>query len=381
MKMLSIKKKMAILLAISAFCVPQISMASGSADYEAQIAQQQKVLAELNQKKAKAETESILSKMADIESQIFNLKGKKNYDAEAAVSSLSDQLNELRQQLATQIDAQTQILKEIKEMKSQQISPANTDDGVDYDNSGYHSVGNTSKFLVNPGPMQEEVGYTQDALNAQGNSTMVFKYAPNQLYKIYCRQGYLTDLAFKKGEKITFAGGGDTIGWSVSSTDADGVPYLFIKPVVATSTTNLIVVTTHHTYQIILNTSDWYNPMVVWTYGAEDRQNNLIAQQKEDKIVTGSVGVSSAENLNFDYEMKGSEDNRPAMIFDDGSKTYIKFKKLSNRLPVLFTREKGKRSLSIVNYKVKDNFYIIDKTFDYAELRFSDNEIIKIQSK
>ena len=41
---------------------------------------------------------------------------------------------------------------------------------------------------------------------------MVFSYSPNQLYKIYCRMGFITDLAFKKGETINYVGGGDTAG-------------------------------------------------------------------------------------------------------------------------------------------------------------------------
>ena len=50
----------------------------------------------------------------------------------------------------------------------------------------------SSYSLVNPAPGNERVSYTQDAINSQGNSTMVFTYAPEQLYKIYCRRGYLT---------------------------------------------------------------------------------------------------------------------------------------------------------------------------------------------
>ena len=68
--------------------------------------------------------------------------------------------------------------------------------------------------LVNPSDCQKS-SYTQDAANSQRNSTVIFKYAPNQLYKIYCRVGYLTDLALKKGEIVTFVGGGDTSAWAV----------------------------------------------------------------------------------------------------------------------------------------------------------------------
>ena len=42
---------------------------------------------------------------------------------------------------------------------------------------------------------------------------MVFSYGPEQVYKIYCKIGYLTDIKFKDNEKITYVGGGDTAQW------------------------------------------------------------------------------------------------------------------------------------------------------------------------
>ena len=66
------------------------------------------------------------------------------------------------------------------------------------------------------------------------------------------------------------------------------------------------------------------------------------------------------------------------MVFDDGQKTYIKFKKLKSTMPVLFIREKNKKSISMVNYKVKDDCYIVDKLFDEAQLRMNDKDIVTI---
>ena len=59
---------------------------------------------------------------------------------------------------------------------------------------------NSGSALVNPN-QGRKLSYTQDAANSQENSTVIFKYAPNQLYKIYCRVGYLTDIAMKKRRK------------------------------------------------------------------------------------------------------------------------------------------------------------------------------------
>ena len=239
----------------------------------------------------------------------------------------------------------------------------------------------TSGALVHPAPASY-VNDTQDAVNAQGNATMSFAYEANQLYKIYCRRGYLTDLAFRKGETIQFVGGGDTAGWAVSSATVDGIPHLYIKPVVEVSTTNLIVTTNKRSYQLIVHSADWYNPMVSWTYATEDRQDMLRNEQKNEAMRTASIHATDVESLDFSYKVKGKNaEYRPETIFSDGMRVYLKFKKLPQRQVPIFIQEKGSRMMTLVNYQQKDNYYIIDAPFDRAQLRISEHENITIEHK
>ena len=226
--------------------------------------------------------------------------------------------------------------------------------------------------LVNPS--SQRVNYTQDGANSQNNSTVVFKYAPNQLYKIYCRVGYLTDLTLKKGEKISFVGGGDTSAWAVEKTTVDGVPHIYIKPVVETSTTNLIITTNKRSYQLILNTSSWYNPMVTWNYGYEEESEFNFRNEQ------GSLS-GNFETLNFNYKISGESSSKPVVVFDDGEKTILKFNSMPKKLPSVFMKNKGKKGISMVNYKLRNNCYILDRVADEIELRVSEKEIIKIKRK
>ena len=215
-------------------------------------------------------------------------------------------------------------------------------------------------------------------MNSQENSMVVFQYAPNQLYKIYCRVGYLTDLALKKDEKITFVGGGDTSAWAVEKATINGVAHLYIKPTVDTNTTNMIIATNKRSYQIILNTSDWYNPMVTWSYGLEE--NAEINQQSSEENTLNRIN-GTVETLNFEYKISGESLYKPVAVFDDGEKTFLKFEKLPKRLPSLFLKELGKKDIQLANYKISDNSYILDRIADEIELRISDKEIIKIKRK
>lgn len=242
----------------------------------------------------------------------------------------------------------------------------------------------TDRALINPDRSYRSIYTTQDAINAQGDSTMVFTYAPEQLYKIYCRRGYITDLALKKGESIRFVGGGDTAAWQLDQSVVDGVPHLYIKPVVETSTTNLIITTEKRSYQLILNTSDWYNPMVYWTYGTEDYADMMRRKAQEQSTQTGTVNVTDVEHLDFSFQVRAKGEAKeylPEMVFSDGTRTYLKYKTLPRQQVPLFVTEYGKKTMTLVNYHTRDGYYIVDVPFDKAQLRVSERSTVTIVHK
>ena len=274
---------------------------------------------------------------------------------------INARLDELDEKFESQRAIQKQILETLEKIESERVN-------------GTSEVISAYNPLVNPSRTQK-IDYTQDAANSQENSTVVFKYAPNQLYKIYCRAGYLTDLSLKKGETVTFVGGGDTSAWAVEKTTVDGVPHIYIKPTVSTNTTNLIITTNKRSYQLILNTSDWYNPMVTWTYGQEE-QSTINLREEQGTISKINENV---ESLNFNYKISGESSVKLLTVFDDGEKTILKFAKTPKRLPSLFIKNKGK--IIMANYKIRENCYILDRVAEEIELRVSDKEIIKIRNK
>ena len=377
------KKLTAVLmLSLSVMTPTFASAASSDDDIDAQIERQKQILAELNDQKKTRDDNKLTEQIKSLQQQLADIKKDQSksskYDAEAAVDALATQIADLEKQLKDQNSAQDRIesaISNLEKLIKQKDEDAKKQ--AARQQSSTYSGNNTSGFLVNPGP-NANVGYTQDAINSQGNSTMVFRYAPNQVYKIYCRTGYLTDIQLHEGEKIKFVGGGDTSAWALNSTTVDKTPHLYIKPVVDTSTTNIIITTDKRSYQLIVNSSNWYNPMVKWVYDQEAQQMNLLQQKRDEEEVTDNLKVSY-DQLNFDYKIKnnGAKDT-PTMVLDDGEKTIIKFKKSSSKLPALFVRERGKKGVTLVNFKVKDNCFILDRLIDEAELRYSDNEIVTI---
>ena len=283
---------------------------------------------------------------------------------------MHEEIVELRAELEEQIRMQNELLSVIDSMRAEQEALISSKEPA----SGYPA---NSNFLVMP-KENEPGSYIQDAINAQGDSTMVFTYSPSQLYRIYCALNYLTDIQLKKGEQITFVGGGDTGKWMLDSSSVDGIPHLYLKPVAKGAKTNLIINTTHHSYQVLCEEGDWYNPIVKWAYGTEDMAENLQAARKEYRMNQGQV--TSLENLNFSYRISGNADWKPSKVFDDGKRTWIKFDRREAKLPVLFVREKGHKGAIVVNYHTKSDCIIVDRIFDRAELRMG-KDVVKISAE
>ena len=375
-----------LVCAASLFAWPSYGLAAeNSFDIDAEIKAQEQALRELQDKRAAQDQQALRDRLDQLENSLSSLRSKANYDAQGAIDSLAAQINDIRMELDATASTQQQILSMLEKLEarldSQPVQPvqpvysgnADTSEPVPRVRMGRAPA--SSNYLVNPGD-GAEVSYTQDAINSQGNSTMTFVYSPDQLYKIYCRRGYLTDLAFKRGEKITYCGGGDTAGWAVSTAEIDGVPHLYIKPVVESSTTNLIVATDKHSYQLILNTSEWYNPMVRWVYEAEAQEANLLRHEKESRITTGNLNITNVDDLDFNYSVSGGEEgDRPVMVFSDGVQTYIQFKRAKAKQVPLFVRERGKKEMALVSYSIKDNYFIVEKVFEVAQLKFSDQTV------
>lgn len=347
-----------------------------SDDIEIQIAEQQKILAQLTKKRNQANTDALKNQLNELEMQLDSLKKQNAYDSKGAIDSLAVQIAGIKEQLDAQANTKKLLMKAIEKLDKLTDNSSLTNNSIRY---RAHTA--NADALVNPGP-QGTIRYTQDAKNAQSNSTMVFSYAPDQLYKIYCRTGYLTDIELHAGEKISFVGGGDTSSWAINSTIVNGTPHIYIKPVVTTSTTNIIVTTNKRSYQLIVCTSNWYNPMVRWTYGMEEQEALRIKNEKDQHTITDKLDVTDTSRLNFKYKIKvkGNKEYAPQMIFDDGDKTIIRFEKIiSKRLPAFFIKERGHKTVNLANFTIKNNSYILDRIIDSGELRYSDNDIITIE--
>jgi P-type conjugative transfer protein TrbG len=207
------------------------------------------------------------------------------------------------------------------------------------------------------------------------NATAVYPYADGMIFHVYAAPGQVTDLALQPGEALGSVASGDTVRWVIgdttSGTGDTKRAHILVKPFSAGLATNLVVTTDRRTYHIAL-TSITRTAMasLSWTYPQDD----LIALKKASEQQAAAMPVASdlaIDNLHFDYVLSGDQPAwRPLRAFDDGRQTFIEFPAAmttSDAPPLFLVDPKGNAEL--VNYRLSGRYYIVDRLFDFAELR------------
>ena len=216
-----------------------------------------------------------------------------------------------------------------------------------------------------------------------------FSYAPSQIYTVWCKEGYLTDIRLQPGEELQYIGGGDTVRWlvdkAVSGSGATRQWHVYLKPLRGSLETNIIINTDRRSYQLFAKTDGvGYNPMVAWLY-PQDQLDKLNKELEKNATISRSSpnrGQTAPEALDFNYQVTTSSNAKnwtPVSVYNDGQKTYLKMPAAMayDEAPAVFVKD-GRNGLMLVNYRIRKGVYIIDRLFQQAELRNGKN-VIKIQ--
>jgi type IV secretion system protein VirB9 len=214
------------------------------------------------------------------------------------------------------------------------------------------------------------------------NAIQYYDYAPGVVYTAITSPGYVTTIALRPNEKLITASAGDTVRWLVDSVQSGSgetaQTLLIVKPRKAGLQTNLLITTDQRIYTLDLTSVDTnvYHTMIAWNYPFGDAviiRNQVAAQQAAAQVMVATgVDLSRA---NFNYSILRQKHSAtppwcPLRAFDDGRKTFIQFppKVAVTEAPPLFVMGRN-GDAQLVNYRVKGDWYIVDRLFDKAELR------------
>jgi len=218
------------------------------------------------------------------------------------------------------------------------------------------------------------------------NAVQVYPFSGGALYQVYAAPGQVTDIALQPGETLVGSGpvaAGDTVRWIIGDTEsgtaASKQVHILVKPTRADLQTNLIINTDRRTYHLELrSTPSTYMASVSWQYP----QDQLIALRRQNARAAETQSVATGidiSKLNFRYRIEGDTAPwRPMRAFDDGAKVYIEFPSGigQGEMPPLFVVGPSGNS-ELVNYRARQNYYVVDRLFAAAELRLGDKDSAK----
>ena len=211
------------------------------------------------------------------------------------------------------------------------------------------------------------------------NAITVYPFAEGVLYQVYAAPERVTDIALQAGETLQSVAAGDTVRWVIGDT-ASGAGavqqvHILVKPFAGDLATNLVILTDRRAYHLeLISTEDPGMSAIAWTYP----QDELLAIAERSETAAARVPIETGlalDALRFRYRIEGDTPPwRPRAVFDDGSKVYIQFPQRIDQgeMPPLFVLGAGGKA-EFVNYRVRRNFYIVDRLFAAAELRLGED--------
>jgi type IV secretion system protein VirB9 len=213
------------------------------------------------------------------------------------------------------------------------------------------------------------------------NAIQLYPWSEGALYQIYAAPGQVTDIALQPGEQLVGSGpvaAGDTVRWIIGDTQSGAGEHqqvhILVKPTRPDLQTNLVINSDRRTYHLELrSTEKTYMASVSWQYP----QDQLIALRRQNAQASAAQPVASGvdlQKLNFRYRIEGDTAPwRPLRAFDDGAKVYIEFPSGigQGEMPPLFIIGPSGGS-ELVNYRARQNYYVVDRLFAAAELRLGD---------
>jgi P-type conjugative transfer protein TrbG len=220
------------------------------------------------------------------------------------------------------------------------------------------------------------------------NAITTYDYIPGALYQVYTAPLRLTVIQLQPGEKVVGKpAAGDTTRWTAATVLAGAdQQQVLIKPVFPGQDTSLVINTNRRSYFLELHSlEEDAMAAVQWRYPQDEVTQLEAAAARQDAVErTVTAKTTSPDQLNFSYRIK-VEKGRPAwtpiQVFDDGAKTFVRFPAamLTREAPALFVVSSTKET-QLVNYRVKNETYIVDRLFDQAELRVGqkNQEIVRI---
>lgn len=209
----------------------------------------------------------------------------------------------------------------------------------------------------------------------QESDRVVYLYGAGQP-TLVCAPLELCVIYLEAGERVVENGVhlGDTVRWQIApAIGAEHRTQLVVKPIDVGLETSLVIITNRRTYHIKLRSRRHdYMPGIAFKYPSDLATQWQEYHQKTKQIQehsTTSQGINLAD-LDFNYRIEGCADCyfKPLRVYNDGAQTIIEMPHTLKRgtAPALLVN--GSQGDELVNYRVQESKYIVDRLFMHAIL-------------
>jgi type IV secretion system protein VirB9 len=180
--------------------------------------------------------------------------------------------------------------------------------------------------------------------------------APDRVIRLTGHYGYQIAIEFPEPERIESVAVGDSLTWQVTPNKRGNV--LVIKPVDEGDPTNMTVITSgqFYTFELTSKPRGPETPASEITYLLRIKQAPAAAEPAAvDLRETALEPAAAPRNENYTY--KGSKQNLPSRVYDDGVSTFFEWP-AGVQTPAIFTRRTDGGE-SIVNYSNRDGAIVV----------------------
>jgi type IV secretion system protein VirB9 len=222
------------------------------------------------------------------------------------------------------------------------------------------------------------------------HAALVYDFDPDFVYEVYAAPLRVCDLFMEPGEQVAeppFVSDSARwqIGAGVSYSQGAPIQHVYVKPSEPGIEASLVINTDRRVYHVILRSyRETHMPIVRWRYRAPDLPSNYFTRdgqpprpgENNDAITQTATPSVNPRLLSFKYRVTYQLFKKPpwlpALVFDDGSKTYLAFPEsvLNQELPAVFENRRD-----VLNYRVHGNLVIIDKLVSNITVKINKDAI------
>lgn len=188
-------------------------------------------------------------------------------------------------------------------------------------------------------------------------------YDPAEVVRINGQTKVQATIRFEEDEHIENVAIGDSTAWQVTPNKRANL--LFVKPLTATATTNMTVVTDKRTYLFDLVASPRSSPLYVlsFTYPEEPEKEPPVQMAQgpnamELQAASDPYAVVDPADLNFAWNGSGDRKLLPARTYDDGNATFLNWPAGAEVPAILVMDAKGTEGP--VNFTVRGDTVVVD---------------------